>query len=141
MLLSVIPWVIYFLLNTNVGAALAALAAVDYHFSLFAPGKILAFTYGQPRIGDAVFSQFVNVLEEMEKIQIYRIINENDLIPHLPPTLFDYVHFNTEYWIHKNKTFACTASEGEVDECSASYAPFFDSNKHVYIYDLTVRMC
>ena len=67
----------------SMGAALAALAAVDFHYTLISPPKILSFTYGQPRIGDLEFSNSVNKLHDSQDVMIYRMINNNDLIPHV----------------------------------------------------------
>ncbi|KAG9283936.1 hypothetical protein G9A89_006774 [Geosiphon pyriformis] len=71
------------------------------------------FTFGQPRIGDKAFAQLVT-----ENLNVRRVVNNNDVIPHNPPIDRGYQHFDAEYWIQplgsgKFKSFRCVRSANE----------------------------
>lgn len=64
------------------------IAAVELSRSF--SNKIEVHSYGAPRIGNVQLSKHVN-----NKINdIYRVVHNKDLVPHLPPDLpeFDYHH-------------------------------------------------
>ena len=63
----------------SLGAAAAALAAVDY-YQLTGGAKALLYTYGQPRVGDYEFAKTVNKHTE----EAYRVVHASDIIAHLP---------------------------------------------------------
>ena len=49
------------------------------------------YTYGQPRVGNALFATyFKTILSE------YRVVHYADIVPHLPPELFNFHHVATE---------------------------------------------
>lgn len=62
----------------SLGGALAVLFGFVY-------SKGVVYTFGQPKIGSREFSKTCD-----EKIKIYRIFNDIDLIPKLPPGFFKY---------------------------------------------------
>jgi hypothetical protein len=62
------------------GGALATLAAIRLHNKeTITPAAV--YTYGSPRVGDTPFSKSFNAV-----IDQWRFENDNDLVPHLPPT-------------------------------------------------------
>ncbi|KAJ9048494.1 hypothetical protein DSO57_1034596 [Entomophthora muscae] len=68
----------------SLGGAIAVLAALRIQSALeLRWSRLKVFTYGEPRIGNAYFASYVNSLP----LYIIRVVNENDLIPHLPPSL------------------------------------------------------
>jgi hypothetical protein len=62
------------------GGALATLAAIRLH-NQENVNRIAVYTYGSPRVGDTDFSTSFNAV-----IGQWRFENDNDLVPHLPPT-------------------------------------------------------
>uniref|UniRef100_A0A1D1XFF5 Lipase n=1 Tax=Anthurium amnicola TaxID=1678845 RepID=A0A1D1XFF5_9ARAE len=82
------------------------------------PDQLMTFTYGQPRTGNDVF---VNHVESLP-IKHYRLVNKNDLVPHLPPESFGYAHTAPEFWINPdNQVVECQQLGG--NNCSASQKP------------------
>jgi predicted lipase len=78
----------------SLGGALAALASYDLSV-LFRNSQrkanFLFYTFGQPRIGN---QEFINVIDQ-EEVPIFRVVNANDPVPHLPPRSFmDTYYYN-----------------------------------------------
>ena len=68
----------------SLGGALAVLLAA----TLLESGVPVAglYTFGAPRVGNSRFAERLN--QELADAAHWRIVNENDLVPHLPPQLF-----------------------------------------------------
>lgn len=64
----------------SLGGALATMATA----SLLENGFKVAglYTFGQPRVGDRTFIQ---QLEDHPLLKVYRFVNNNDVVPHVPP--------------------------------------------------------
>ncbi|KAJ2614617.1 hypothetical protein H4S08_001618 [Coemansia sp. RSA 1365] len=75
------------------------------------------YTYGMPRIGNDIWANSVDRLG----IPIYRVVYENDLVPHIPFQWLGYRHFSQEVWIHHNRTVFCGKTHESL-RCSASVA-------------------
>ena len=73
------------------GGALACLVAIELRNS-YPTQTIELYTYGQPRVGDLIFSQ-----NYPQDITYYRVVNLNDLFPHSPPQ-GQYEHAGVEIW-------------------------------------------
>jgi triacylglycerol lipase len=70
----------------SLGGALATLCAAYYANLSNKNAKVSCHTFGAPKIGDSVFYQWFNNAVE-EKLHL---INENDLISYLPPSIMGY---------------------------------------------------
>jgi predicted lipase len=117
----------------SLGGAISTLAAVDLYSSHFnlKLGKWTVYTIGQPRVGNEIFSKWTNSFP----FEYYRLVYENDLVPHLPPAFFGFVHINTEIWIHDEKTLKCPQEDGkESKECANSYH-LYSVSAHRLIWD------
>jgi hypothetical protein len=58
--------------------------------------QVGVINFGSPRVGDSDFSDyFTNVIGS-----IVRITHQDDIVPHLPPELFNFDHVYTETWNH-----------------------------------------
>ncbi|KAI9506181.1 Alpha/Beta hydrolase protein, partial [Coemansia spiralis] len=100
----------------SLGGAEAVLCAVDVlHQKPEFKHRVHIYTYGMPRIGNQAWADSVNGLG----IPIYRVIYENDLVPHIPFQWLGYQHFSQEVWIHNNRTIFC-GLDSEPVMCSAS---------------------
>ncbi|KAJ9052289.1 hypothetical protein DSO57_1035718 [Entomophthora muscae] len=101
----------------SLGGAIAVLAALRIQSALgLRWSRLKVFTYGEPRIGNAYFANYVNSLP----LYIIRVVNENDLIPHLPPSSLDYVHHHTELYIGNGVPRLCSRQASEDPSCSVS---------------------
>lgn len=99
------------------GAATSALLALEIQKDGF---PVDIYNYGQPRIGDAAFSQYAN-----SQIKNYwRTTHDKDMVPHLPPTdPFLYKHSTTEIFEDEmHELHICSFTNGEDPECSAQYS-------------------
>ncbi|KAJ2568333.1 hypothetical protein IW140_003971 [Coemansia sp. RSA 1813] len=99
----------------SLGGAESVLCAVDVlkqHPRL--KDRVHIYTYGMPRIGNQAWANAIDGLG----IPIYRVVYENDLVPHIPFQWLGYQHFSNEVWIHNNKTVFC-GPESESPQCSA----------------------
>jgi hypothetical protein len=83
----------------SMGAALAVFPAIEAVLELGVPSsQIQVFTFGQPRIGNQAFVDFVVSLG----FPIYRFVKGHDVIARLPPRALGYRHLPHEYWIVNN---------------------------------------
>ncbi|XP_072975420.1 lipase-like [Typha angustifolia] len=85
----------------SMGGALAAFCALDLTINCGIQ-DIELLTFGQPRIGNAVFASYFR----KHLPRAVRVTNENDIVPHLPPyySYFPqktYHHFPREVWLHE----------------------------------------
>nr|CAB3465436.1 unnamed protein product [Digitaria exilis] len=84
----------------SMGGAMASFCALDLVVN-FGLKDVTLMTFGQPRIGNAVFaSNFKGHLPNA-----IRVTNAHDIVPHLPPYYHyfpqkTYHHFPREVWIH-----------------------------------------
>jgi hypothetical protein len=77
----------------SVGGALATLLTLDLKLNTSCDAPTV-YTYASPRVGDHVFAKSYNSAISAN----YRIINRQDLIPKMPPTLpLPYEHVHTYY--------------------------------------------
>ena len=64
----------------SLGGALATMAAAALHENGFDVAGL--YTFGQPRVGDLTFSRQLN---KNLSGKVFRFINNNDVVPHIPP--------------------------------------------------------
>ncbi|CAN1149935.1 unnamed protein product [Linum perenne] len=84
----------------SMGAAMAAFCALDLVVNREAE-HVQILTFGQPRIGNAVFASYYKNLVP----NAIRVVNGRDIVPHLPPyySIFPrktYHHFAREVWLY-----------------------------------------
>lgn len=79
----------------SLGAAQTTFAAVDVKERLNPPNPIMLYTFGSPRPGNQVFSDYVMSLFP-EAIQ--RVVHYTDIVPHLPMTEVGFNHAGNEIW-------------------------------------------
>ncbi|KAG9304565.1 hypothetical protein G9A89_020129 [Geosiphon pyriformis] len=82
------------------GGVFAALVALEFE-EIIPQDQIYVITFGQPRIGDKKFTQYV----ESRLSNIYRITHADDYVPLFFGEIA--VHLNTEYWIPKEEECDC----------------------------------
>lgn len=64
----------------SLGGALATMAAASLHENGFEIAGL--YTFGQPRVGDLTFSRQLN---KNLSGKVFRFVNNNDVVPHVPP--------------------------------------------------------
>ncbi|KAK2389533.1 alpha/beta-Hydrolases superfamily protein [Trifolium repens] len=62
------------------------------------------YTFGQPRVGDDIFAEYMENNMKHNDIKYYRTIYNNDIVPRLPPDLKDilFKHFGTCLYFDRN---------------------------------------
>ncbi|MBD2058293.1 lipase family protein [Oculatella sp. FACHB-28] len=107
-----------FITGHSLGGALATVAAS----SLVKRGRKNiqgVYTFGQPRVGDLVF---VNEIGRALKGKVFRFVNNNDIVPRVPPP---YLPWNpTHIYIHLGTTFYFNAFGGLVKQPGWLYRRF-----------------
>ncbi|RUS20570.1 Alpha/Beta hydrolase protein [Endogone sp. FLAS-F59071] len=112
----------------SLGAALTVLQALDFYQNAgYDSSTMSVYTYGEPRVGDPSFSAYVDSLG----LSIYRTINENDLVPHLAPESFGYMHHGIEYWIGDSAGDVLECVTDEDYSCADSTVPFTSISAHL----------
>ena len=116
----------------SLGAALAGLCSVDLRVKLGTTYKIEMNNFGMPRLGNSAFaSDFAKFVDIS-----WRMVHQDDIVPHLPPSDVGYHHVATEVW-SKNHTasgaleyIVCDGS-GEDPKCSDSVpAADYSADEH-----------
>ncbi|KAI9290940.1 alpha/beta-hydrolase [Neoconidiobolus thromboides FSU 785] len=124
----------------SLGAAIASLMALRIKYKLSVPdNKLNLYTYGGPRIGDPDFARFVN----RHGFTIGRFVNENDVVPHLPPEISDYNHHQRELWVNGYNTKLCSANYLEDEDCSYQewYRPSVQAHRRMWDISLGNGAC
>jgi triacylglycerol lipase len=75
----------------SLGAALATLAVAKLRYEEDKPVYGL-YTYGQPRVGNRNFERIFNL---DFKTRAFRFVNQDDIVPRIPPRLLNYSHIGT----------------------------------------------
>ena len=69
----------------SLGGALATLAAIDISRLT---SQTYLWTYGSPRVGN---KNFYTLVQNAFRVS-YRVVNNRDMVPHLPPRNYDFWH-------------------------------------------------
>ena len=100
---------------------MAVLAAVDIAQQLkLASSTVQVVTFNAPRVGNTAFSAWFASFG----FDALRIVNQQDLTPHLPPRWTGFMHTQREIWIQDEEgaTFECLGTDDapESSECANS---------------------
>ncbi|KAJ3327929.1 hypothetical protein HDU76_010874 [Blyttiomyces sp. JEL0837] len=126
----------------SLGAAVTVLAAI--HLSdkgLVDPGMVDIATSGQPRIGNLEFARFV---DNRGFRSVVRVVNANDIVPHLPMYSMGFNHHKGELWFHPNATgpiqlVTCDddSNDGEDTNCANTLQPpNLSTSIHTYYFGI-----
>ncbi|KAK9332589.1 Alpha/Beta hydrolase protein [Lipomyces starkeyi] len=104
----------------SLGGAIAILAAADLITEGYAPEIV---TYGQPRVGNRQFADWVDSIVSYSDVQMTRVTHKSDPVVRVPLGI-DWRHSGSEVYISKGPLAPtpedCYICEGqEDDECSA----------------------
>ncbi len=79
----------------SLGGAMANVCAVRCHLAPIPSDPKAIFTYGAPRVGDRIYASFL-------KIKHYRWVNNNDIVPRVPPIWLGYHHMGQEIYLNRH---------------------------------------
>ncbi|KAJ3256423.1 hypothetical protein HK103_005552 [Boothiomyces macroporosus] len=107
----------------SLGGAVVNLAALDFYQNNPQYGdRISIYTFGEPRVGNIDFANYIDSLPYSQKI--FRVAKSGDIVPHLPPqTFFNFAHHVDNYEIKRfgTTTNYCTTTgpAGESNSCGS----------------------
>lgn len=78
----------------SLGGAMAAVCAVRCKLSPIPSNPQAIFSFGAPRVGNRAYASFL-------KIRHYRWVNNNDIVPRVPPRFMGYHHMGREIYINR----------------------------------------
>lgn len=116
----------------SLGAAIAAIGAISTKI-FFPKLSILVHNYGQPRVGNKQFADFMSTKLD----GIYRVVHNKDIVPHAPPDLpeFNYHHAAYEIFFNEDLTVYKTCnSSGEDITCSNKFFPKYERSDHDHYF-------
>ncbi|KAL7750946.1 hypothetical protein RI367_003526 [Sorochytrium milnesiophthora] len=118
----------------SLGAAVAELAAAEMTVTLNLPtSQVKLITLGAPRVGNSQYSGLLTALG----IEIDRVVNENDIVPHALGEWLGFEQTIGEKYIHGGQVYVC---EGEEDsECSDSRVPFLSISAHLQAFGVPFK--
>lgn len=117
----------------SLGGAVAALGAISIKSALpSVPLKL--FTFGQPRVGNPSFADYVERLIGVHNI--FRAVHIWDGVVTLPPQVLGYQHYATEYWSYIDPPSSSTTRrcQGREDILCSSSIPSTGINPPHTIY-------
>ncbi|KAF7721089.1 hypothetical protein EC973_005419 [Apophysomyces ossiformis] len=122
----------------SLGGALAVLGAMDLYQrdERFSKDNMSIYTYGGPRVGNPDFAYYVTGTG----IKLLRTVNGRDIVAHLPPQSFGYLHPGVEYWIKGGNVKVCDKTL-ETSLCSNSIVPFTHIFDHLAYFKINVGLC
>jgi predicted lipase len=100
----------------SLGGAMATLAAVELAVNEYS--NIVLMTFGEPRVGNKPFADWFD--SQTAITSSYRVVNQHDMVPHLPPMLLNYHHVSTEVWFNTVDDYSVCNGSGEDPNCSDS---------------------
>jgi hypothetical protein len=91
------------------------------------------YTFGQPRVGNDVYAKwFEGQIEDAG--EWYRVVHNNDPVPHLPPPALGFTHMSTEIYYMESGTgpgfYQVCDGSGEDQQCSAGTLVSGNFNDH-----------
>ena len=78
----------------SLGGAMAAVCAVRCKISPIPSNPQAIFSFGAPRVGNRSYTSFL-------KVKHYRWVNNNDIVPRVPPCWLGYRHMGQEIYINR----------------------------------------
>jgi hypothetical protein len=126
----------------SLGGALATLAMVDFVQQGILPANFVQLvTFGSPRVGNPEWSQYFQ--STFEQWQTIRVVNQRDIVPHLPPMNIPDLPYNQIiqewYWPPEDsgaKGFKCSATNPEDLQCSDGTYFNYSVEDHLFFQDI-----
>lgn len=106
----------------SLGGALSTVLVTDILINNIDSLKIdKLITFGSPRVGDYQLFKFLNYSFLNKNITSFRVTHYHDIVPHLPPSIFNYHHIGQEIWLDENNyNYKLCNGYGEDSDCSDS---------------------
>ncbi|TFK39676.1 lipase [Crucibulum laeve] len=103
----------------SLGGAIALVTSVYLPLHLPAGTTFQTITYGEPRVGNQGFVDYVNA-----RYQVKRIVNKKDIVPILPGRFLGFAHVNGEIHIGNDSSWvSCPGQDNTNSQCTIGYTP------------------
>jgi hypothetical protein len=109
----------------SLGAAITTFAALELapHYT------VEVYNFGSPRVGNG---PFVAHFEKLVSTR-FRVTHWRDIVPHLPPTLFDFRHLSREvFYDEPFKVFKICDESGEDKSCADQFVNLSTADHDLY---------
>ncbi|KAI9293021.1 hypothetical protein K502DRAFT_294450 [Neoconidiobolus thromboides FSU 785] len=128
----------------SLGAALSTLSSVRWNKFLQENklnNSMEVFSYASPRVGNEEFAQLV----ANGNYPVTRYSNLNDVVVHLPPRSFNYVHVAAEIYerrvsFGKTEFVNCDQSYDEDATCGLSQTGLLSFARHVFVFNKLIKL-
>jgi len=104
------PTEIYFS-GHSLGAALSIFAALEVGATQTIP--ISVYNFGEPRVGNQIFASYFNTRVG----NIWRVVNQDDCVPHLPSMGMGFYHASREVYYTSHSRYRICDASGEDPTC------------------------
>ena len=85
------------------------------------------YLFGCPRTGNGALARYIHQIMP----NLYRVVHNKDLVPHVPPIDFQYLHPAYEVlYDEEMKNYQVCNESGEDSSCSDRFAPDYSFNDH-----------
>ncbi|KAI8354197.1 lipase [Blakeslea trispora] len=123
----------------SLGGALATFAGMELfqREKRLGPSNLSIYTIGQPRVGNPAFAYYV----QGTGITVSRSVNLRDIVPHVPPANFGFLHPGYEAWTKDGGSVQLCTNTVESDKCSNTIVPFTNINDHLTYYGIKQGGC
>ncbi|KAL9555124.1 hypothetical protein MBANPS3_002489 [Mucor bainieri] len=123
----------------SLGGAQALLAGMDLfqRESRLNKNNLAIYTVGCPRVGNPAFAYYV----DSTGITFSRSVNNRDIVPHVPPQAWGFLHPGVEAWARSSSNVQICTPNIETGLCSNSIVPFTSFTDHLTYYDLNEGLC
>lgn len=119
----------------SLGAAISSLCAIDLRMNMteiVGRKTFLLYNYGMPRVGNDYFADFFHGMFATQDAAnpiygrsghgvLWRVVNEDDVVPHVPPKMLGFKHPPREVWrtaSGSQVTYTNCDATGEDETCS-----------------------
>jgi len=117
----------------SLGAAISVLAALEAGISTGLP--ITCYNFGDPRVGNQAFADYFD-----KNIQTsWRLVNQHDIVPHLPTLTMGFWHIATEVWFTNLTHYMICNDSGEDPNCSDSLRIALSIDDHLEYLGFDLR--
>jgi predicted lipase len=108
----------------SMGGGLATLAAMDL-VDLFPSEDLSLIVFGTPRVGNRQFAEALS----SQVPRIRRVIEANDVVPHIPGRCMGYYHAGSEVYVYHNTFYWSKQSENP--RFSQRHFPWYHKKAHL----------
>ncbi|KAI9293024.1 alpha/beta-hydrolase [Neoconidiobolus thromboides FSU 785] len=128
----------------SLGAALSTVSSLRWKKFLQENNlnsQMEVFAYSSPRVGNEGFAQYI----ADAKYPLTRYTNLNDIVPHLPPRSFNYVHVAAEIYerrvsFGRTEFVYCDQSFDEDPNCGQSQQGPYSLLRHAFVFNKIIKL-